>query len=114
MTKKNKLKKKLIDTNLVFGGRLVNKGNLDFEVDRAISQKKPFRKISHLTRAMTSGHSFSDGNKRTAIIATTSEFSSLGLKVDKKKLVRTIIRLSKTGEGDLKKIERSLRRCTRK
>lgn len=114
MVTNKQLRKKLIDANKVFGGSLANKSNLDFEVDMASKQKKPFRKAAHLTRAMTSGHSFTDGNKRTAIIAVTSEFADAGLKVDKKKIVRTMIKLSKTSEGDLNKIERRLRKCTRK
>ena len=114
MTNKNKLKKKLISANRVFGGTLINKGNLDFELDIVSKEKKSFKRISHLTRAMTSGHSFSDGNKRTAMVAITSEMHDVGFKADKRKLVRTMIKLSKTAEGDLKIIERSLRRCTRK
>ncbi len=114
MTSKNELKKRIISANRVFGGNIINKSNLDFEVDKASSQKKPFVRMSHLTRAMTSGHAFSDGNKRTAIVAVTSEMYDMGFKADKRKLVRTMIKLSKTAEGDLKKIERSIRRCTRK
>ena len=114
MAKENQLRKRLVRANRVFGGTVVNKGNLDFETDMASRQKKPFKRMAHLTRAMTSGHSFSDGNKRTAIIATASELNSAGYKADKKKLVRTMINLSATAEGDLKKIERKLRRCTRR
>ena len=113
--KKNKnIAKRLTTANRVFGGRLANKSNLDFEVEMASKQKKHIRKAAHLTRAMTSGHAFSDGNKRTAIVAVTSEFHKAGLKVDKKKLVKAMINLSKTGEGSIIKIERKLRRCTRK
>ena len=114
MARKNQLKKKLIAANRVFGGYPNPTGNLDFEADMASTSKRPFRKAAHLTRAMTSGHAFLDGNKRTAIVATTSELSSAGFKADKKKLVRAMIDLSKTAEGDLNKIERKLRRCTRK
>ncbi len=114
MVKKNRFKKKLVDANRVFGGRIINESNLDFETEMASVQKKPFKRASHLTRAMTSGHSFSDGNKRTAIVAVTSEMHDLGFKADKKKLVRVMIKLSKTGEGNLKKIERNLRRCMKK
>ena len=108
------IKKRLITTNRVFGGTLINKNNLDFEVEMAKRQKKKFRKIAHLVRAMTSGHAFSDGNKRTSIIVVTSEFQKVGLKVDKRKLIKTIINLSKTGEGSILKIERKLKKCMRK
>ncbi|KKL27804.1 hypothetical protein LCGC14_2381430, partial [marine sediment metagenome] len=104
----------LVNANRIFGGNIINESNLDFEIDSASKQKKLFRKAAHLTRAMTSGHAFSDGNKRTAIVAVTSELGSKGLKFDKKKIVKTMINLSKSAEGDLNKIERKLRRCTRK
>jgi fido (protein-threonine AMPylation protein) len=113
-TKKVKLKKGLVNTNRVFGGRLVNKGDFDFEIDMASRQKKPFRKISHITRAMVSAHSFSDGNKRTAITAVASGLRDAGFKADRKKLVKAMIRMSKDGEGNLTKIEKRLRRCTKK
>ena len=111
---KNKLRNKLIDINRVFGGYPVNLGNLDFEVDMATRTKKPFRKAAHLTRAMTAGHSFSDGNKRTAIVATTSELRKAGYKADKRKLVRSMRDLARMQETDLTKIEKRIRRCTRK
>ena len=112
--KKTDLKRRLINANIVFGGRVINKSNLVFEVDAAFRKKKAFQKAAQLTRAMTAGHSFSDGNKRTAIVATTSLMHDAGFKADKKKLVKAIIRLSRSGEGNLKKIERSLKRCTKK
>ena len=114
MVKKKDIKKRLIDANRVFGGTLVNKSNLDFELEMIKNQDKHLRKAAHITRAMTSGHAFSDGNKRTAIVGVTSEFYNADLKADKKKLVKTMINLSKTGEGSIIKIERKLRRCTRK
>ena len=114
MIKKQKLKRILINTNRVFGGRLVNKGDFDFEIDMASKQKKPFKKISHITKAMVSSHSFSDGNKRTAVAAISSELRDAGFNADKKKLVKAIIKMSKDGEGNLTKIEKRLRRCTKK
>ena len=114
MIKKQKLKRILINTNRVFGGRLVNKGYFDFEIDMASKQKKPFKKISHITRAMVSSHSFSDGNKRTAVTAISSELRDAGFKADRKKLVKAMIKMSRDGEGNLTKIEKRLRRCTKK
>lgn len=112
--KKAKLKKGLVNANKVFGGHLVNRGDFDYEMDMASRQDKTFKKIAHITRAMVSGHSFSDGNKRTAITAVASELRSAGYKLDRKKLVKAMIRMSRDGEGDLTKIEKILRRCTRR
>ena len=114
MAIKQRLKRKLINANNIFGGRLVNKGDFDFEMDMASRQKKPFRRISHITRAMVSSHVFSDGNKRTAVTAIASELRNAGFKADRKKLVKAMIKMSKDGEGNLTKIEKRLRRCTKK
>ena len=107
-------RRRLVNANRVFGGSISNKNSLDFGIEMANRKTKPFDRMSEITRAMTSGHAFSDGNKRTAIVAVTSDLSDLGYRADKKKLVKTMIGLSKSGEGDLKKINRKLRRCTRK
>ena len=114
MVKKKALKRKLINANRVFGGRLVNKGDFDFEMDMASRQKKPFKRISHITRAMVSSHAFSDGNKRTAVTAVACELRDAGFKADRKKLVKAMIKMSRDGEENLTKIEKRLRRCTRK
>jgi len=107
-------KKRLVNANRVFGGNVSNRNSLDFGIEMANNQKKPFDRMAHITRAMTSGHSFHDGNKRTAIVAVTSDLSDLGLRADRKKLVKSMINLSKTGEGDINKIKRKLQRCTRR
>ncbi len=80
----------------------------------ASRQKKPFKRMSHVTRAMVSSYSFSDGNKRTAVTAVTSELKDAGFKADRRKLVKAMIKMSRDGEGNLTKIEKRLRRCTRK
>ena len=46
MVKKNKLKKKLIDANKVFGGKLLNKNSFNFETEMAEKSKKPLVCIS--------------------------------------------------------------------
>lgn len=117
--KKNRMERKimqdtLVNVNKAFGGHLSKPGNLDFEIDMALRKRKPVPRAAQLTRAMTASHSFSDGNKRTATYATMTEFNRAKLKTDPRKLIRTIVKLSKTRESDLKKIERKLRRCTKK
>jgi len=107
-------KEQIVKTNAVYGGRPRPSNSLDYSVERANEEKKFFKKLSYLVRSMTSDHSFIDGNKRTAITIVLTEFQEEGIKVDKYALQRTMVNLSKTGEGDLNKIERKLRRCTRK
>lgn len=106
--------KNLIDTNKVFGGWVKNKNYIDSAVERANREKSPIKRASLLTRAMTSDHAFGDGNKRTASIVTLSEMRKENYKVDKKRLTNVMVNLAKTGEGDLNKIQRKLRRCFKK
>ena len=107
-------KQRLVRTNAVYGGHPRIANPLDYAVDRANDEKNFYRKLSYIVRSMTSDHSFVDGNKRTALTVVMTEFQQEGIKVNKYMLTKTIVNLSKTGEGDILKIERKLRRCTRK
>ena len=108
-------KEDLIRINKGFGGLLRNDASIDFALEQQENTKLgEYKKLAYLIRAILVDHPFSDGNKRTAITIVLTEFQEEGIKVDKYALQRTMVNLSKTGEGDLNKIERKLRRCTRK
>lgn len=107
-------KQSLIHTNRVFGGSPSRNNSLSYAVLRANNEKNTYRKIAFLVRNMTSDHAFVDGNKRTSATVVLSEFRRRGIKCDRRKLARTLVLLSRSGEGDINKIERSLRRCSRK
>ncbi len=106
--------RQLIRTNAVFGGKPKLANALSYAVSRANNEKTFFRKLAFLVRSMTSDHSFIDGNKRTALTIVLSELRAKGFKVDRKKLIKTIRGLAMTGEGNITKIERKLRKCTKK
>lgn len=91
-----------------------NISSLEHAVDRAENEKNIYRRLAFLTRAMTADHAFWDGNKRTAITIITTEFSLNNINVDKRKLVRTIVALADSGEGNVNIIERRLRKCSKK
>ena len=107
-------KEQIIRTNAVYGGRPRTPNSLDYAVEKANEEKNFYKRLAYLVRSMTSDHSFVDGNKRTAITIVLSEFEEEGIKVNEKMLENTIVSLSRTGEGDIKIIERRLRRCSRK
>lgn len=107
-------REQIIRTNAVYGGKLRHSDSLDYAVEKANEEKNFYRKLAYLVRSMTSDHSFVDGNKRTAITIVLSEFEEEGIKVNERMVTNTIINLSKTGEGNINKIERKLRRCSRK
>lgn len=104
-------KDKIVRTNRVFGGVIYNSDNLDFDIEQAKKQKNIFKKLAQVSRAMLSGHSFTDGNKRTSFVMIKCELNELGIKCDYKKLVKTLIKLAKTQESDVNKIERRIRKC---
>jgi len=106
--------KQIIRTNAVYGGKVNLNNSLTYAVDRANNERNFYRKLAYLIRSMTSDHSFSDGNKRTAITIILSEFKVKNIKVNKIMLEKTIRDLSKTGEGNINIIERRLRRCSKK
>lgn len=106
-------KNKIINTNRIFGGNPYNISNLDFEVDVANEQKNIYKKLAHVTRAMTSGHAFSDGNKRTALVVIKSELADKGIKVNSRKLAKSLVRLTDSKESRINIIERRIRRSRR-
>ena len=106
-------KNKIIRTNKVFGGSLYNPSNLDFEIEMANKQKNVYRGLAYITRAMTSGHSFSDGNKRTALVVVKSELADRGINVNQKKLAKSMVRLADKNESRINIIERRIRRSRR-
>jgi len=107
-------KEQIVRTNAIYGGKPSKQNSLDYAVERANNEKNFYRRLAYLVRSMTSDHSFIDGNKRTAITIVLTEFEEEGIKVNQKMLEKTIVNLAKTGEGDIKIIERRLRRCSRK
>jgi prophage maintenance system killer protein len=107
-------KDKIIRTNAVYGGKLSPSNSIDYAIEQANNEKNFYRKLAYVVRSMTSDHSFIDGNKRTAITMILTEFQEKGIKVDKFMLEKVIVDLARTGEGDINKIERKLRRCSRK
>jgi death-on-curing family protein len=107
-------KEQIIRTNAVFGGKLRISNQLGYAVERANKEKNFYRKLAYLVRAMTSDHSFIDGNKRTSLVLVLTEFAENGIKVDENRLRKTIVYLAKTGEGNINIIERRLRKCSKK
>lgn len=104
----------IIKINKSFGGHLVNKSNLQYEINRANKQKNIFKSNAHIIRAMTSGHSFYDGNKRTAITIISRRFSQNKIKCDKQKLTKGIVIIAKQDINSINKIERRLRQWCKK
>lgn len=107
-------KDKIIRANRVFRGNIHNPSNLDFEIDMANKNNNIYKSLAHTTRAMTSGHAFSDGNKRTAGVVIKSELAEKGIKLDNKKLAKSIVNITKSNEIDLNIIERRIRKAIKK
>ena len=107
-------KENIIKTNNLFGGKIHNKSNLDYEIDVANKQKNIFRSLAHIVRGMTTSHSFTDGNKRTALVVVKSELADIGIRCDQRKLAKSLVKLAKNREGRINIIERRLRKSCQK
>lgn len=107
-------KEQIVRVNRVYGGHEYPHSDLDYAVERANYEKNFYKRLAYLVRSMTSNHNFTDGNKRTAMTIVLTEFENEGMSCDKYALSRTLVELAKTGEGDINKIERKLRKCSRK
>jgi prophage maintenance system killer protein len=106
--------KNIINQNKKFGGSLLNKGNLEFDIDMANKQRDIYRSNAHVARAMTSGHSFLDGNKRTAAEILVRRFGDEGIKVNREKISKGMVELAKENVSNINDIEKRLKKWTKK
>lgn len=105
--------KEIIKLNEKFGGGILNKSNLEFDINQANKEKNIYKSNSYVVRAMTQGHPFIDGNKRTALAIVSKRFSEKEISCNKEKLTRGMVLFAKR-PVTINKIERGLRRwCKR-
>ncbi len=109
-----KLKKRIININKRLGGKLKRSGSLDFACDRIRNEKNPYKRNAYLIRAIVVDHPFSDFSKSTAIDITLKEFKKKGIRCKEESYLKGILNIAKTGESDIDKIERKLRKWCKK
>lgn len=94
-----------------YGGSL----RTDAEIETALSagrDRHVYRKIAALWRAILVGHPFTDGNKRTALMAALVIFDKCGVKISrprKESLVKEITKIARENITDISRIERLVR-----
>ena len=97
--------------NKKYGGGLRS----DAEIESALhigKGKSAFRKIAYLWRAILVGHPFTDGNKRTALMAALTILKACRIKTERKineNLVSEITKIAKENITDVSRIERLIR-----
>jgi prophage maintenance system killer protein len=97
--------------NEKYGGSL----RTDAEIETALDLGKGkcvYRKIAYLWRAILVGHPFTDGNKRTALIAALAILEKCRIGLDeegKERMVAEITKIAKENLTDVNKIERLVR-----
>jgi prophage maintenance system killer protein len=101
---------KIIKINRRYGGSLINRSNLDFDVRQANQTKNIYKSNAYIVRGIVVGHSFLDGNKRTAINVITNRFKNQNISCDKKALTRGIVNIAKNNVSNVNHIERRLRK----
>ena len=106
---------KIIEINKKFGGSLLNKSNLEFDTDMANKSKDIYRSNAHLLRGIVQGHTFFDGNKKTASAVVLSRFRKHGIKCNENQFAKGIVSLAQERNTPIKNIERRLKRwCPRR
>ena len=100
----------IIRINKKFGGALLNKDNLEFDIQMANEEKNIFKSNAYIIRGIIVSHSFLDGNKRTALEVISKRFSKEGVKCDEEKLLKGIINIAKDNISDVDKISKRIRK----
>ena len=97
--------------NEQYGGSL----RMDAEIETALEAGKGmsiYRKVAYLLRAILVGHPFTDGNKRTAFVVTTTMVGKSQINLSdaqKERIVEEIRKIASKNVRDIDKIERSIR-----
>lgn len=106
--------KNIIRQNKKFGGSLLNKSNLEYDIEKANNEKNIYRSNAYVVRAMASGHSFLDGNKRTASEILIDRFSGEGIRLDEKKLSKGMVNIARNNISNIDKIENMIKKWKKK
>jgi len=98
-------KEDLIRINNEFGGGLRNDASLDFAFYAQQNSKLgPYKKLSHLLRAILVDHPFTDGNKRTATFLAIAFADEHKKQIDREILVHQIVSIAKKNITDIRQI----------
>jgi prophage maintenance system killer protein len=105
-------KNKIIRANAAFGEKVKSESSLDHASERATYEKSRFKKLALLVRAIVVDHTFTDANKRTALVTISSELSE-DYKINRKRLVIVLRNIAERNINDLDQISRRIRKCTK-
>jgi prophage maintenance system killer protein len=94
----------------IAGGKLINPSNLRYDLEQAQYAKTLFRQQAHVVRGIVVGHSFHDGNKRTAAQIMMKDFGKAGYKCDEETLSKGLQRISASQTNNIQSIEGKLRK----
>lgn len=98
----------------IAGGKLINPGNLRYDLEQAKYSKNIFRKQAHITRGIMVGHAFENGNKRTTAHILIEDFGKAGFKCNEEVLSRGLQKLSSSKNNSIPLIENRLRKWFKK
>ncbi len=90
-------------------GRIVNNS-----IYYALDQKSVRGKVGHILRSLIIDHTFSDGNKRTAFLATLLLFERANISIYKDTLTKIIIKIARENITDINAIGRMVERCIKR
>lgn len=104
--------KDLIEVNNIFSdGKILNKSNIHFAFS-VISKSKDWQfNLSYLIKAIICGHTFLNGNKRTATALILYFFNKNHILYNDDLVVEAVINIAKMKKPDFKKIQREIKKC---
>ena len=99
-------KEDLIRINNGFGGSLRSGSSIDFAFEKTRDKKIGiYKKLSYLVRSIIVDHSFSDGNKRTAMFIAFAFATEHNKQVDRELLLHHLTSIAKKNEVNIRNIE---------
>ncbi len=107
-------KEDIVRINKGFGGNLRNAASLDFALQMCENKKLGnYKKLAYLLRALLVDHSFSDGNKRTAMFISFAFAEDEGKIADRELLLHHIHSIASKNIINIRQIEMRLKNALR-
>ncbi len=102
----------LIEINKVFSdGKMLNKSNVEFTLTNIEKNKDWQSNLTYLVTAIICGHTFLDGNKRTATSLILYFFNKNNVLYNKDLIVKAVINIAKMKKPNFIKIQREINKC---
>lgn len=102
----------LVEINKIFSeGKILKKSEIKFTLSAIKENKNWQQNLTYLVETIICGHTFLDGNKRTATALILYFFNKHNVLYDRDSIARTVIIIAKMKKPNFKKIQREINKC---